>query len=256
MSQYSQPISTHGFQQISFASDTENYGIGSFLLDVGINMGLESAASALLGQKGILGYRPLFGVLPGAMPPGFDPANAGGVIDEFMNTRVAGRPRRQWSFRRATPSTRIGDHINGPSSPTSRGGRNPINWLRRKMHSPEREMLDSYAASGLSAKHGAPGLATANRMNIGLGLRSVARAWMFTDMFATGFSVALGSIQGLNTFNYERRHREGHSELDLGEGFADTRGSYTQRQTAMAAIHNSQMNTRAAMGNEATFMHA
>lgn len=255
MPQYHQPISSHGFQQLSFSSETENYGIGSMAVDIGINMALESAASALLGHKGFLGGRPLMGMFPMMMPSGFDPANPNGVIDNFMNTRISplaatGRRASTNNMPRGPRGYRawnIGDKVFGGSS--------PVNRIRRAFHSPEKQILSSYAASGISKAAGAPGLATAGRLAIGLGLRSVARAWMFNDMFAGGFSMALGSIQGLNTFNYERRNREEHSEMDLGEGFADTRGSYTQRQTAMAAIHNSQMNTRAAMGNEATFMH-
>ena len=93
------------------------------------------------------------------------------------------------------------------------------------------------------------------KMGFGLGLRALSSAWLINDLFGLGFSAASGAIQGMSAFSYERRHREQPPELDLGEGFAQTRASHTQRQTAMAAIHNSQMNTRAAMGNEATFMH-
>ena len=98
----------------------------------------------------------------------------------------------------------------------------------------------------------------ANRLGIGVGLRAFSQAWIINDLFSLGFSAASGAIQGIESFSYERRAaiaNEGGLSADLGDGFADTRASFTQRQRAMQAIHNSQMNTRAAMGNEASFMH-
>lgn len=45
-------------------------------------------------------------------------------------------------------------------------------------------------------------------------------------------------------------------KLSTGPGFFnDTRAAQTQRQRAIQAIHNSQLTTRAALGNEAAFLH-
>lgn len=45
-------------------------------------------------------------------------------------------------------------------------------------------------------------------------------------------------------------------KLSTGSGFFnDTRAAQTQRQRAIQAIHNSQLTTRAALGNEAAFLH-
>lgn len=41
----------------------------------------------------------------------------------------------------------------------------------------------------------------------------------------------------------------------MGTQFMDTRGAFTMRQRAIQAIHDSQLSTRAALGNEASFMH-
>jgi hypothetical protein len=43
--------------------------------------------------------------------------------------------------------------------------------------------------------------------------------------------------------------------LELGGDYIDTREAYTQRQRALQAIHNSQLTTRAVIGNEASMLH-
>lgn len=43
--------------------------------------------------------------------------------------------------------------------------------------------------------------------------------------------------------------------LETGGPFVDTRHAQTQRMRSIQAIHNTQLSTRAAMGNEAGFMH-
>lgn len=44
-------------------------------------------------------------------------------------------------------------------------------------------------------------------------------------------------------------------QIETGGSFTDTRYAQTQRMRAIQAIHNTQLSTRAALGNEASFMH-
>jgi hypothetical protein len=44
-------------------------------------------------------------------------------------------------------------------------------------------------------------------------------------------------------------------QLETGGPIIDTATAFTQRQRAIQAIHNTQLSTRAALGNEASFMH-
>jgi len=57
----------------------------------------------------------------------------------------------------------------------------------------------------------------------------------------------------MGTEEYEKsRYRNLYSG---GDEYFDSRAAMTQRQRAIQVIHNSQMSTRAAFGNEASYMH-
>lgn len=67
---------------------------------------------------------------------------------------------------------------------------------------------------------------------------------------------ALGGMIGDAILNYEpKRTTNRRRELETGGAFVDTRFAQTQRQRAIQAIHNTQLSTRAALGNEAAFVH-
>jgi hypothetical protein len=240
--QYNRPIDSHGFQFISTASDHENFGIGNLVADLTIATSMESLGAGFMGRQGIgTGGRPLLGMIPGVMPSSFVQASGKSALESVM-----------------APKIMYGGHMEGgavrhdPWKGT--GVKNERQFLKayndpRKMH-----MLGA-VPSGQHGVRNAMSVGDVTRMGFGLGLRSLSSAWIVNDLFSMGFAAASGAIQGMTTFSYERRNRETPADSDLGEGFAQTRASHTQRQTAMAAIHNSQMNTRSAMGNEATFMH-
>ena len=237
---YDRPIDSTAFQPLTTASSMENYGVGNMILDAGLAMGVESLGAGLMGAPGIFKGKPLMSMIPGVSPAGsgttaeqlfrgmknvgddaFDLTDRYAMLD--LNREEPGeRFRKNFRNRKASPRNLFG----------------ALNADRE---------LQTKANMGL-----------ANRLGIGMGLRAFSQAWIFNDLFSMGFSAASSAIQGIESFSYERRARlqnEGGLSADLGEGFADTRASFTQRQRAMQAIHNSQMNTRAAMGNEATFMH-
>ncbi len=246
--QYNRPIDSHGFQFISTASDHENIGIGNLVADVTLAITMESLGAGLMGRQGMgTGGRPLMGMIPGISPAGFE-KGAGRTLLESINTRAGywqRMPSPMVGFSPPTQSVIQRASLIPGVSVTGKGG--------------EKALLKAYSATAASHRGLWDGIVKPRdiaKIGFGLGLRSLSSAWLINDLFGLGFSAASGAIQGMSTYSYNRRNQEQPAEHDLGEGFAQTRESFTQRQTAMAAIHNSQMNTRAAMGNEATFMHA
>jgi hypothetical protein len=83
------------------------------------------------------------------------------------------------------------------------------------------------------------------------GLLGLANASFFAYMGASAIG-ALGSMIGNWTPGQPVNPRR---QLETGGPIIDTPTAMTQRQRAIQAIHNSQISTRAALGNEASFMH-
>lgn len=95
----------------------------------------------------------------------------------------------------------------------------------------------------------------ASRMMVGRAIGSVSAA---ANMF---FLAELGSTAGQFVGNLITSWRptpgkpDSRRTLETGGNWVDTRIAYTQRQRAIQAIHNSMLTSRAALGNEASFMH-
>jgi len=119
----------------------------------------------------------------------------------------------------------------------------------------ERGMLarDRLFHSGLRKSFGG---AAASRIGVSRLLGGASKALFAYSMFQMG----LGLINGINEVieNYEPPEPKTpfHRDLETGGGFVDTRSAQTQRQRAIQAIHNTQLSTRAALGNEASILHA
>ena len=259
---YDRPIDSTAFQPLTTASSMENYGVGNMILDAGLAMGVESLGAGLMGAPGIFKGKPLMSMIPGVSPGG-----SGTTAQQlYHGMRHAGR-----GFAPAGPVTNVpvwnpgapldlnapavADHTPVRHTSAAQANQRVRRAMGGRKASPTNILRALSADSELQTK---ANMGLANRLGIGMGLRAFSQAWIFNDLFSMGFSAASSAIQGIESFSYERRARlqnEGGLSADLGEGFADTRASFTQRQRAMQAIHNSQMNTRAAMGNEATFMH-
>lgn len=274
---YQRSIDTHGFQIATTASDHENVGLGNIALDISLMMGTESLGAGLMGRPGMFGAltggKPLMGLIPGVSPgAGAKRALAGQLLDAhalgMLHSRAAASTPLLLGY---TPGGAVSNVQHGYGagglvhqtkplpSYSGRGSAVIDDAFATKAYG---EKLGRMSERGLVSEHASnPALRTkansaiATRMGIGIGLKALSTAWIFNDMFSLFVGGVSSSIQGLESFAYERRLQPQSAGADLGEGFADTRASFTQRQTAMAAIHNSQMNTRAAMGNEATFMH-
>ena len=256
---YDRPIDSSSFQPMTTASSMENYGAGNMALDMGLAIGIESLGAGLMGAPGMFGGKPLMGYIPG-VSPGAAGQNAAflvrkELVKNYINTQMRGVNPANMPGSRTIPGTsgyRAGGlvHTGPPTSATRVGS---FQMFHNELG---KSGLSTLRAEGQARGGASAGLA--NRLGIGMGLRAFSQAWIVNDLFSLGFSAASGAIQGIESFSYERRAaiaNEGGLSADLGDGFADTRASFTQRQRAMQAIHNSQMNTRAAMGNEATFMH-
>lgn len=95
----------------------------------------------------------------------------------------------------------------------------------------------------------------ATRMMVGRALGSISSA---ANMF---FLAEIGGMAGnfVGNMILNWRPAEGKPDprrtLETGGNWVDTRIAFTQRQRAIQAIHNSMLTSRAALGNEASFMH-
>ena len=251
MPYYDRPIDSYGVQPLTTASSVENMGIGSMLVDIGLGMGLESLSATLLGSQGMFpNSRPVL-AFTGLGPTGSGASTYLSTFDRLYRGAV----------RRAAGTN--GEAAKVIRDNTVVGSGHRTRWHQSKEGGQRRDktvfkgkglgrFLDS--VKGIDEETDS----LRSKFMVGKSLQLFARAWLAHDFFAIGYSLTSAAVQGLDTFRYERRaatHQGGGRDLDLGQGFADTRASFTQRQRAMQAIHNSQMNTRAAMGNEATFMH-
>ena len=263
---YDRAISTAGFQPLTTASSVENAGMGHLVADLTLAIGAESLGAGLAGYQGAFGGRPILGMIPGVMPSGA--GFHGGTFVEGMDlyrTRISHLEAKMGTanFAAAYPQARetIAQLRAGRLDDATAANKNlSFKQLGKKLDAARAglsDIPDSAARTRLENNiKDIQGIRT--KMGFGLGLRHLSRAWIINDLFALAFAGSSSLIQGFNSFRYERAGSAtpiSGTDLDLGSGFADTRASFTQRQRAMQAIHNSQMNTRAAMGNEATFMH-
>lgn len=78
--------------------------------------------------------------------------------------------------------------------------------------------------------------------------------WYGVAQLSTGVASMARSIG--NAVNEAQPRGNIRPPSQFATTFYDTSGAYTMRQRAMAAIHNSQLSTRASLGNEASFMHS
>lgn len=260
---YDEPLSTAGFKPISVFSDTENYGLGKMFVDVGLAMATESVGASMMGIKtGMLGNRPLMSAIT--------PLYSGSVTNTIdASGRSIQKVRSSADLMRSALFSQHGATV-ANAADQALIDRHMLQETRRAMGGKanykkalqgDAKSLKRAASAVLDAQRAGVNVGaasgTANKILAGAGLRTLASTWLLVDLFGMGINLATSAIQGIESFNYKSRmfNTPATRDLDLGEGFANTRASYTQRQRAMQAIHNSQMNTRAAMGNEATFMH-
>ena len=72
---------------------------------------------------------------------------------------------------------------------------------------------------------------------------------------AWGFSIGSSIFNSITSPIKNERIERPQVSAYADSAFFDSRAAFTQRQRALMVIHNSQMSTRAAFGNESSFMH-
>lgn len=92
------------------------------------------------------------------------------------------------------------------------------------------------------------------RAQLARGLKSVSRGFNFALMIELGVTLGRTVADIVGSYTPEKKPWR-RRQLETGVPYLDTRISQTQRQRAIQAIHNSQMTTRAILGNEAAFAH-
>lgn len=252
---YDRAISTAGFQPLTTASGTQNIGMGHLVADMALAIGAESLGATLQGEMGAFGGKPLVGKVTG----GFlftgrlgaeEGAHKSGT--ELLRRQAA----RSYSDLYGGTFEEAYDNVFKKSK-----GADLHTKIKKMMVTAEE--LDSTSGRPIHSdklrKKVKGHSTTLGKIGFGRSLQFLSRAWIANDMFSIAMGGVSSLVQGLSSFSYERQgaafNPAATNMQDLGTGFAETRSSFTQRQRAMQAIHNSQMNTRAAMGNEATFMH-
>lgn len=90
------------------------------------------------------------------------------------------------------------------------------------------------------------------RVRGAINMRAITRGIGMVELLKVGFMLGGAAVDSVMSY----RSAPKGVTLTSGSGiFNDTRAAQTQRQRAIQAIHNSQMTTRAALGNEAAFLH-
>jgi len=87
----------------------------------------------------------------------------------------------------------------------------------------------------------------------GVTARSVARGFFAYQSLM--LLPELGEMVAGAYMDWRPRATPSRPQHDFATVFYDPRGAATQRQRAIAAIHESQLSTRAALGNESSFLH-
>lgn len=99
------------------------------------------------------------------------------------------------------------------------------------------------------------GQSASTRMSL---LRTASGASRFVSAYFIG-QLGISAIRGITDMvgRYEAPEPKlpRHRDIETGGMYVDTRAAQTQRQRAIQAIHNTQLSTRAALSNEASFMH-
>jgi hypothetical protein len=89
-------------------------------------------------------------------------------------------------------------------------------------------------------------------------LTSASKAFGIVGVGVFGYEIGKSIFGNSRAFSMGTEEFEKSRYRPLYKGddeYFDSRAALTQRQRAIQVIHNSQMSTRAAFGNEATFMH-
>lgn len=85
-------------------------------------------------------------------------------------------------------------------------------------------------------------------------LTSLSTMTSVVGLLDLGVSLGTGLIEAISAYSPTGKPNR-RRQLELGGPFVDTRHAQTQRMRSIQAIHNTQLSTRAAMGNEAAFLH-
>lgn len=89
-------------------------------------------------------------------------------------------------------------------------------------------------------------------------LSNASKAFGVVGLSILGYEISKSIFGNSRAYSMgtEEFERSRYRSLYRGDDeYFDSRAALTQRQRAIQVIHNSQMSTRAAFGNEATFMH-
>ncbi len=163
----------------------------------------------------------------------------GGAADAARNLALHGRPSDFLGGQR--PFTIPSKGLGGPGASLAEASAvRSITERSRLFH------------KGLTQGFGAQ---AARRIGISRMLQGASRGLFAYSMLQLGIGLMRGINDMIEAYTPPEPKVPWHRDLETGGGFVDTRSAQTQRQMAIQAIHNTQLSTRAALGNEASFLH-
>ena len=115
---------------------------------------------------------------------------------------------------------------------------------------------DMEAYSGIKERQRASKARARNLTSSSRRFSNVTKMMGWGTAVAFGIEVAGGIFNALHSYgSAERTRRQATSGSANDTQYYDTRVAATMRQRALQVIHNSQLSTRAAFGQEASYMH-
>lgn len=98
------------------------------------------------------------------------------------------------------------------------------------------------------------GVRAAGRLSFARAATGLSRFMLWYTALDAGIGIMKSYAEAAGSYQKPSRANPTR-QLETGGVMFDTRHAQTQRMRSIQAIHNTQLSTRAAMGNEAAFMH-
>ena len=115
--------------------------------------------------------------------------------------------------------------------------------------------LGSFVVGGLAAWGGKAG-GFQNVARFGKNLTRLSAHASMVSLMGLGLSLGASAIKSISGSTRAEKIRQNIKAKGWADtGYYDSRAAATMRQRAIQVIHNSQLSTRAAFGNEASYMH-
>jgi hypothetical protein len=181
------------------------------------------------------------------------PLASGGSILAELGAGIAG-----WGIRKYV-GPKESQYISSSGRALARGHANYMGQFGAGVHFDPMEAARKNAhRAGLQAGGIKPG---GNLASVGRKLTRFSKIFGIATALAFGYDIASSMVGAGVTWKEQKRDSDNNMRESMSAPTEDLMGgmnssaAYTQRQRSIQVIHNSQMSTRAAFGNEASYAH-